>query len=291
MKKITFFTLLSALLMIPFTYGQSLTSLVGSSTKTNNDPIASTTIIDRRDNMKSTTVIITNNFAQTSSGDDIACANADDIVENTIWNEYDLGGNFGITADFEVTSVEFAMGATNILGGGVPITINIYSNDGVFPGGTWTLQGTASYTVVAADDNTIVSVPLSATIPAGDNMLYEIYNPDMTGTFNQYRYMTNDDGALADSWLMAPGCGLSTPATLTSIGYGYFIMNVLGDEVIVPPTNSCTYQIGLTDPGFGDGWNGGHVSVFIDGTEVLNDVTLSGGYGPVFYSFSAGVNS
>ncbi|PLX12524.1 MAG: hypothetical protein C0598_05775, partial [Marinilabiliales bacterium] len=50
---------------------------------------------------------------------------------------------------------------------------------------------------------------------------------------------------------------------------------------------SCTYQIALTDPGYGDGWNGGNVSVFVNGSAVLNNVTLNSGYGPVYFDFNA----
>jgi len=48
---------------------------------------------------------------------------------------------------------------------------------------------------------------------------------------------------------------------------------------------SCDYQVELTDPGFGDGWNGGTLSVFVDGAAVLTNVTLSSGAGPVYYTF------
>ncbi len=48
----------------------------------------------------------------------------------------------------------------------------------------------------------------------------------------------------------------------------------------------CEYQIELTDPGYGDGWNGGTVSVFVDGVAVLSNVTLPSEFGPVYYSFN-----
>jgi hypothetical protein len=46
-----------------------------------------------------------------------------------------------------------------------------------------------------------------------------------------------------------------------------------------------TYTIELRDS-WGDGWTGGTVSVLIDGNVVLDNITLSSGYGPVTYPFS-----
>lgn len=51
-------------------------------------------------------------------------------------------------------------------------------------------------------------------------------------------------------------------------------------------SQSCTHTIRLTDT-FGDGWNGGYVAVSVNGVPVLLNLTLSSGYGPVTYSFSA----
>jgi len=51
-------------------------------------------------------------------------------------------------------------------------------------------------------------------------------------------------------------------------------------------SQSCTHQIYLTDT-YGDGWNGGYVSVSVNGLTVLNNITLSSGYGPTIFNFTA----
>ena len=51
-------------------------------------------------------------------------------------------------------------------------------------------------------------------------------------------------------------------------------------------SQSCTHYIRLTDT-FGDGWNGNRVSVSVNGLTVLSNITVSSGYGPITYSFSA----
>jgi hypothetical protein len=51
-----------------------------------------------------------------------------------------------------------------------------------------------------------------------------------------------------------------------------------------PP--SCTHTIRLTDT-YGDGWNGGTITVTVNGVPVLTDIALTGTTGPEDYTFSA----
>ena len=53
----------------------------------------------------------------------------------------------------------------------------------------------------------------------------------------------------------------------------------------IPSANSCDYTVELYDS-YGDGWNGGALSIFVGGTAVLTNVTLSTGYGPGVFTFS-----
>lgn len=50
--------------------------------------------------------------------------------------------------------------------------------------------------------------------------------------------------------------------------------------------SQCTHTIRLTDT-FGDGWNGGAVSVSVNGITVLSNITFSSGAGPVNFNFTA----
>jgi hypothetical protein len=51
-------------------------------------------------------------------------------------------------------------------------------------------------------------------------------------------------------------------------------------------SQSCTHQIYLTDT-WGDGWNGGAVSVSVNGLTVLTNITLNSGLGPAIFNFTA----
>ena len=50
--------------------------------------------------------------------------------------------------------------------------------------------------------------------------------------------------------------------------------------------SQCTHTIRLTDT-FGDGWNGGAVSVSVNGLTVLSNITFTSGFGPVNFNFTA----
>lgn len=52
-----------------------------------------------------------------------------------------------------------------------------------------------------------------------------------------------------------------------------------------PPPSGCTYSIALLDT-YGDGWNGGSVTVNVGGTNVLVGSTLASGAGPAVFNFN-----
>jgi hypothetical protein len=223
MKKITFLSILCMFLTIPIALGQtSLTS--GGHT--------SPTVLQHNGPMILAPVSITHNASQTANGPEIACAAAS-VTDNLIWQEFDLDSDFGVANDFAVSSVQIGIGSVSAINP-IPLTVNIYSNDGIFPSGTLTLQGTASYSITNADNLSLLTIPISATIPLGDNLLYEIFidGDDGTGT-DIMRFSTNDDGYTADSWILAVDCGVSSPTTMTGIGFpnSAWIMTVTGEEV------------------------------------------------------------
>ena len=55
--------------------------------------------------------------------------------------------------------------------------------------------------------------------------------------------------------------------------------------MIMTCLSAVTWQIALYDS-YGDGWNGGMITVFVNGSAVLTDITLSNGYGPEYHNIS-----
>ncbi|HUH36035.1 MAG TPA: choice-of-anchor R domain-containing protein, partial [Moheibacter sp.] len=202
---------------------------------------------------------ITQNVSQAIVPGTIACGSAVGGYnsENIYYRIFDLAANHGISEDFEITDVEFGVESTNK---SLPVTVNIYSTSASFPAGfpgSATLQGTATHTVVVGDAGKIVSLPLTATIPAGEKMIYELISDGKDSVTKLY-LGSNNLGETGVSYILAGECGITTPTPLAGIGYPdvHVIMNVIGEEV--------TNDGGATgdacfDEGF-DGLSGGNTS-------------------------------
>jgi hypothetical protein len=197
-----------------------------------NNPAAGTAtrLANITGNQNRAPVVITHSVTQTNlAGNSVTC-NAGGIPdENSFFRDFDLAGDFGIPDVFTVTDVEFGVDTVT---GPVDLTLNIYSMSGAFPAdfGTAVLQGTATYTADVGDAQTIISVPLAATIPAGESMIYE-YRIDI-GAVNSLFPASNDEGQTGISYIQAAACGLTTPGDLAGIGFAdqHMVMNVVGDD-------------------------------------------------------------
>ena len=149
--------------------------------------------------------------------------------ENSFYRVYNLA-DFSVTEDFQVSSVEYGQGAAD---DGKVITVNIYtaSSDDLATA-TLTLVETATHTSSSADDLSLISVPISATIPAGSTIAFEVLAGDSgTNIGETYFPGINAGGENDDSYIKAEACNLTSPATTTSIGQGVsqYVMNVIGD--------------------------------------------------------------
>ena len=89
--------------------------------------------------------------------------------------------------------------------------------------------------------------------------------------------------------LVGTGNSITVSPTSTTTYYVKYVgscnTTTCASATVVVSTG-CTHTIRLRDS-FGDGWNGGSVDVYVGGILVLNDITVSTGYGPVNYTFSA----
>ncbi|WP_290628369.1 T9SS type A sorting domain-containing protein [Altibacter sp.] len=199
----------------------------GDGTVINNGPAGTAT------NKGGSVTITYNNSQAIETGEEIACASPTSFRNNNLFIEFDLAGDFGITDAFEVSDAEIGIGPV-ISPAGFPLTLNVYSsNGGAFPGGTQTLQGTATVTITTADAETIISVPLSATIPAGDNIVYEAVLVDDGTDTNFTRFAANQQGPSGINFIQAADCGAATPTNFSTLGLTQvLIMNLVGEEVL-----------------------------------------------------------
>jgi hypothetical protein len=178
-------------------------------------------------------VVITQSNSQTiEAGAEIACASPTAFRNNNMYRDFDLPGDFGITNGLDVTAVEFAIGTISTPAG-FPITANIYSaTPGAFPGGTLTLQGTAVYIATNSDASSMITLPLTANIPAGQSMVMELVIVDDGTETNFMRFGCNNGGQTGPSYILAPDCaGAETITDFASLGLSQgLVWNVLGDD-------------------------------------------------------------
>ncbi|MGB5849364.1 MAG: hypothetical protein WBH40_12800, partial [Ignavibacteriaceae bacterium] len=83
-------------------------------------------------------VTITHSATQSIVAGSVACAAAGLHADNSYWRSFVLA-DFGITNDFNVITVEIGVETATGAGGTQPITVNLYTTDAPFPGGTLTL--------------------------------------------------------------------------------------------------------------------------------------------------------
>jgi len=165
----------------------------------------------------------------------VACWNAGtgEYRANSFLRAYNLV-DFGITDDFGITSVEYGQGGAD---DGKVITCNIYtatSDD--LSTATLTLVGTADHVSTAADDLSMISVALTATIPANSTIAFELFASDGGTAIGQTFFPgINAGGENDDSYLLAADCGITAPTDATTVGFpdNQYVMNVVGDLLSV----------------------------------------------------------
>lgn len=164
----------------------------------------------------------------------VACwdATGGTYSNNSFFRAYDMA-DFGVSGSFVISEVQYGQGTAD---DGKIINLNIYTASSTdVASATLSLVGSTTHVSSAADDLSLVTVPMAATIPAGSIVVFEVNAADSgTNTGETYFPGINAVGENDDSYLMAADCGLTTPATTTSIGFpdNQYVMNVLGDEVL-----------------------------------------------------------
>ncbi len=145
--------------------------------------------------------------------------------------------DFSITADYTISSVQFGVQTLTIpsLPGGFPVTVKIYSTTSsnfptLYPTGYDELtQITTNFTLDNVE--TLVSVPIEATIPAGSNVLIEVgYAAQTASSGNRIFLSANNLGQTAPTYISSTGCAIAAPTTLASIGFpdAHLVLSVTG---------------------------------------------------------------
>lgn len=169
---------------------------------------------------------ITHSTAQNIENGSVACGTAVATAANSYYRFFDLN-SFGITYQYEITSVEF--GIQNLTTT-MPITVTLYATTESFP-----TNFPAGYNVIAtqvynidAQDATIYSAPIIASVPVGQTLVVEVSSPDQTDQI--FRIGSNSGGQDSPSYILAAECGITAPTDIDGLGFPdmHIVMNVIG---------------------------------------------------------------
>jgi hypothetical protein len=184
-----------------------------------------------------------------TAGNSVSCnSNSPNFYhsDNSYWRAFNLA-SFGVTAQYNVTSVDFGVEAADAAGTGTtqPVTVRLYANSGgAFPSGTRTQIATTT-AQVSDQSGTVLNAPLTAAVPAGTTeLVMEVFTPDGQAAGNKFFIGTNTSAETGPSYISAPSCDINTPTTMTDLGFPnvHFVMNVNGS---CPTSTDCPLTEGF----------------------------------------------
>jgi uncharacterized repeat protein (TIGR01451 family) len=169
---------------------------------------------------------ITHSASQTiQAGNSVACAASGLTVQNQYLRTFTLS-NFGIVGEFDVTSVSFGIESATIAHNA---TVNLYTLNGALNYANMTLIGTATANITA-QNLTILTVPVTANVPAGGTLVVEVVSPNLQPVGGAFFVGSNNLGQTAPSYLASSACGIAQPTDTAAIGVPgmHIVMNVTG---------------------------------------------------------------
>ncbi len=139
--------------------------------------------------------------------------------DTSYWRAFNMAGVNG-SQQYNITSVSFGIDVANDGGNqGQPVTVRLYTNNGgAFPGGART-QIAATTVNVLDQRQTLLNVPISATVPAGTSeLVMEVFSPNGAGAGNSFAIGSNAAAQTGPSYVSSANCGNPTPTDTAAIG-------------------------------------------------------------------------
>lgn len=140
--------------------------------------------------------------------------------------------SFPLSADINVCQVQFGIETAAGATGSQPVTVNLYTGTGAFPGTFGSYTQIASSAISVPDQAaTIFPASISALATAGSNLVVEVFTPEGQTDGNSFFIGSNGGGETAPSYLEAATCSITSPTTTTDVGFPQMqiVMNVIGN--------------------------------------------------------------
>jgi hypothetical protein len=180
------------------------------------------------------TTITHSSSQQITLGNSLSCNNGPPGYvhhDTSYWRAFNMA-NFAGSQQYSVTSVSFGIDtARSGSGSGQPVTVRLYAGSGgAFPGGSGTLIATANVTVMD-QTQTIFTVPLAASVPAGTfELVMEVFTPNGVAADNSFFIGSNTEPQTGPSYASAADCGNPEPTDIADLGQPgiHIVFNVHG---------------------------------------------------------------
>ena len=202
---------------------------------------------------------LTQTASQVPTAGSVACNAGGFHTLNSYWRAYNLGP-MALPGPVQINTVTFGIELADANGTGTtqPVTVNVYTSAGAFPGGVRTLVGTSGVIQIPDQTLTTFTAPITVppTVPANAILVLELQTPDGRAPANNRFFIgSNASAQTGPSYIQAADCGIATPTDLTSIGFPnmHIILNANG--VITGPSpltqiaglpSGATYPVGVT---------------------------------------------
>ena len=158
----------------------------------------------------------------------VACNTGGLVNQNRLARVFDIN-SFGFPSGMHVSGVQFGIEeATAGSGGSQPATVNLYTLSGPMSIANLTLL--ASQPVTIADQTlSVLTVPMDVNVPAGSELVFELYIPDGVSAGNTLFIGANLNGQTGPSYIASAACGAPDFEDLANLGLtdNAFVMNVL----------------------------------------------------------------
>ena len=157
----------------------------------------------------------------------VRCGGGGTTADNSFMRTYTLT-DFGIDGGFNVTAVQF--GVESAIGPALPMEARIYLLEGNFVFANMTLLGSGAATISSANNETVVTIPVEAEVPAGSTIVVEAFVFD--STTSDLFPGANSAGETAPSYIASNACSIPQPVTYASIGFpdAHLVLNVVGES-------------------------------------------------------------
>ncbi|MEE2883529.1 MAG: hypothetical protein VYD70_07355, partial [Planctomycetota bacterium] len=155
-------------------------------------------------------------------------------ADNEYYRSWDTSG-YDCPEGIRVTAVNVGIGLADDLGAGgaMSMAVRVYADgNGGDPDASMTLMSEETFTVTAADQGTMMNVPLTtpAALFSGSTLVVGVFTPDGIAEGVQVRAGSNDLGETGPGWITAGPCGIFY-APLSNFGAYHIVMTLETDDL------------------------------------------------------------